>query len=1008
VPDRAADAGAVRAAIEAACAHGLDVAVASGTHLENVDGQLAARPQGPGELHLLLNRGSEVFRVDADGVHEVERRVASAAEEAALDRAAALTVERLRAQGVHAEVVAQRLNRRKIDLIPLPEWADPPKARLAELLAAVQARLHAHGLRDLRAAVELSEAAAAEAGLADPRVTSDAKHVEIGLTDKSDSAKWYYAHEWLRGVAPAQVLVVGDELGPLGGLPGSDSLLMAGVGREATVVSVGPEPAGVPAGVLALGGGPARFAQLLDAQLAARVRGALPESVADPEWTVRVEGVDPERERARESLLALVDGRAGTRGSLLTPHPASTPDVLLAGAYRGRGERSELAPAPLWNRLAPHRDGAPRGEGAPQGKGAPQGAEAPTTRTLDLHTGLLHHQGPGALEAVQLSSLARPGVAALRVCAPLPALRNSPPLTVPPGVKVGEDGDGEVARMHVALARGALEAAAIQEVRDGGEPAGGQVDATTAGEDETGVLERFAAYAVAAGDGAHEPAPTRAAHAVAPEDEADEPAPARVRRARAAGFERLLCEHRSAWAQRWEAGDVRIAGDPALQRAVRLALYHLWGAAGDGGEAAVGARGLTGGGYRGHVFWDADVFVLPFLAATHPAAAKAVLEYRVRRLPAARRTARAAGRAGARFAWESALTGADVTPRSARDPTGRVVEIHTGEREEHVVADVAWAAACYVEWTGDEAFRAGPGRRLWIETARYWASRVERDGDGRAHIRGVIGPDEYHEDVDDNAYTNVMARWNLRRAYAESAGAGAGVAEAERATWAQTAEALVDGYQPQSGLYEECAGFFALEPLVIAELVPHRPVAADLLLSPERVAGAQVVKQADTLMLHHLVPEEVAPGSLAANLAYYEPRTAHGSSLSPGVHAALLARVGRVEEAHALLELTARIDLDDISQSTAGGVHLAAMGTVWQALVYGFAGARPRGEVLHLDPRLPDAWGELEVRLRFRDARLRVVVRDEELEVRSDRPVAVSVAGGEPVTVGPDGHREPR
>jgi trehalose/maltose hydrolase-like predicted phosphorylase len=401
------------------------------------------------------------------------------------------------------------------------------------------------------------------------------------------------------------------------------------------------------------------------------------------------------------------------------------------------------------------------------------------------------------------------------------------------------------------------------------------------------------------------------------------------------------------------------------------------------------------------VFWDADVFVLPFLAATHPAAARAILEYRVRRIPAAQEAARSAGRAGARFAWESAASGADVTPRSAHDRAGRRVAIHTGQREEHIVADVAWAAGCYLDWTGDQAFRDGPGKRLFVETARYWASRAQLDSDETAHIRGVIGPDEYHELVDDNAYTNVMARWNLRRALAETTDAD--IDRAERATWLELADKLVDGYQPDSGVYEQFAGFFALEPLVIAELAPQRPIAADLLLSPERVHRAQIVKQADVLMLHHLVPEEVAAGSLAANLAFYEPRTAHASSLSPGVHAALFARAGMLAQAQAALALTARIDLDDTSGSTAGGVHIAAMGSVWQALVLGFGGARPRGDVLQLDPRLPAEWELLEFCLRFRAARLRVRVTADTIAVMSDQPTQVSVAGAEPVIVGPRG-----
>jgi trehalose/maltose hydrolase-like predicted phosphorylase len=435
------------------------------------------------------------------------------------------------------------------------------------------------------------------------------------------------------------------------------------------------------------------------------------------------------------------------------------------------------------------------------------------------------------------------------------------------------------------------------------------------------------------------------------------------------GFEGLLREHREAWASRWQEADVVVEGDHELQKAIRFALFHLMASVGDRDEAAVGARGLSGTAYSGHVFWDSDIFVLPFLAATHPASARAMLEYRVRRLPAARAAARAIGRAGARFAWESAASGRDVTPTSARLATGELVRIRTGELEEHIVGDVAWAASCYLAWTGDEAFAAGPGRDLFLETARYWASRVRFDADGRAHIYGVVGPDEYHEPVDDNAFTNVLARWNLRQAAALDE-----VDDEERARWLTISDALVDGYERASGIYEQFAGFFELEPLVIEELAPRRPIAADLLLGAARTAGAQVLKQADVLMLHHLLPDEVAAGSLVPNLDFYEPRTAHGSSLSPAIHASLFARAGRYRPALDALHIAARLDLDDLTGSSAGGLHLATMGGLWQALAFGFGGIRPRGETLLVDPRLPTSWNALEFALRFcgRQLRLRI------------------------------------
>jgi trehalose/maltose hydrolase-like predicted phosphorylase len=883
VPDRAADATRLRDLVHKLSELGLDLAVITGTHVGNVDGQLGARPAGPGRLVFCVNRGSEVYEADAADLRLLARREASEEENAALDAAAAATVAELRRRGIEAAIVSQRLNRRKIDLIPVPEWEDPPKARITELLEAVETRLRGAGLAGIREAVDIAMAAAHLAGIQDPRVTSDAKHVEIGLTDKADSSRWVFTELWRSGIAPGLTLIVGDEFGPLGGLLGSDSYLLVPEAARATVVSVGAEPTGAPAGVVALGGGPDAFLDVLEDQLERRVGRDIPDVDDDPAWALDVEGLDPQLERVHESLLAVSDGKLGTRGSPVVGNGATDPQVVLSGVYEGLGAGTRLVQAPHWSRLSEERRNRPR------------------RRRLDLHTGLVREHGP--VSSVRFSSLARPATVVLRAA--------GTPELLPRGRRWSRNG-------AVSLA--------ARDRRRGAR------------------LDRLGAYAV-----------DRLA------------ADAALAGAEAAGFERLLKEHRAAWAGRWQQSDVVIEGDPALQKAVRLSLFHLMGSVAAEGEAAVGARGLTGSAYSGHVFWDSDVFVLPFLAATHPASARAMLEYRVRRLPAALEAARALGRAGARFAWESAGDGYDVTPPAARLATGALVRIRTGELEEHIVADVAWAASCYLDWMPDPEFEAGGGRELLVETARYWASRVRRDGGGRAHIYGVIGPDEYHEPVDDNAFTNVMARWNLRRAAALD-----GVDGDERAAWLESAEALVDGYDDTSGLYEQFAGFFDLEPLVIAEIAPKRPIAADLLLGAERARGAQVLKQADVLMLHHLVPDEVAPGSLLPNVDYYEPRTSHGSSLSPAIHAAVLARAGRYRSALESLRLAARLDLDDLTGTTAGGVHLATMGGLWQALAFGFAGVRPAGERLLVDPHLPPEWSALELGLHLRGTPFRL------------------------------------
>jgi trehalose/maltose hydrolase-like predicted phosphorylase len=577
-------------------------------------------------------------------------------------------------------------------------------------------------------------------------------------------------------------------------------------------------------------------------------------------------------------------------------------------------------------------------------------------RQLDLHSGLLRQRlgRQPDLESILFSSLARPGTAVLRAKGLSDLLDSDAPLKPAEGTLV-ETGivDGTMWARQRAGA-GGLAVAATERL-------------------EGDQLDRLASYVA---DPTTLPDPEEALQ--------------QLEEALELGFDGILSAHRRRWAERWETADIRIEGDDELQRLVRFALFHLMGSAAECGEAAVGARGLTGPAYRGHVFWDGDVFVLPFLAATNPPAARAMLEYRLRRLDAARATATALGRAGARFPWESAGAGVDVTPSHAHDHAGRIVAIRTGELEEHIVADIAWAAGCYVDWSGDTAFASGPGRELFTETARYWASRIRVDRSGRGHIYGVIGPDEYHEPVDDNAFTNVMARWNLRRA-AEIGSAT--IPDEERKSWLELAAELVDNYDPETQLYEQFAGFNRLEPLVIADIVPHRPIAADLLLGHERIAGAQVLKQADVLMLHHLVPGEVAPGSLEPNLAYYEPRTAHGSSLSPAIHAGLLARAGRLGPAVEALRLACRIDVDDLTGTTAGGAHLATMGGVWQALVFGFAGVRPSALGLELDPHLPAAWNALELRLNFRGYPVRIRIEHDSIDIDADPAVPVLVEG---------------
>ena len=444
------------------------------------------------------------------------------------------------------------------------------------------------------------------------------------------------------------------------------------------------------------------------------------------------------------------------------------------------------------------------------------------------------------------------------------------------------------------------------------------------------------------------------------------------------GFDRLLSEQRRAWALRWADAEIGIEGDPDNELAVRFALFHLMAAAPVTGEAAIGPRGLSGPTYKGHVFWDADVFVLPFLAATCPRAAQAMLRYRIRRLPEARRIASAQGMRGARFPWESARTGSDVTPTHAVSLEG-VIPILTGRYEEHITADVAWAAGSSSR--GPVATTSSTARRgsLLLDTARYWASRTRLDADGRGHIDAVMGPDEYHELVDDNAFTNVMARWNLRAAARLAGDQRSGSAEAQRWTPSPTPSWTTSIAETQ--VYEQFTGYFELEAIIVSDIA-EPPVAVDLLLGRERIARSQVIKQPDVLMLHHLVPDEVVDGSLQPNLDFYLPRCAHGSSLSPAIHASLLARAGRPDEAMHLFDMACRLDLADLTGTTAGGLHMADLRRRLAGGRQRLRGDPPAGRRTSSWIRICRAAGaSCGVRVRFRGARVAVVLRHDEIRL---------------------------
>ncbi|MDR7036044.1 trehalose/maltose hydrolase-like predicted phosphorylase [Methylobacterium sp. BE186] len=476
---------------------------------------------------------------------------------------------------------------------------------------------------------------------------------------------------------------------------------------------------------------------------------------------------------------------------------------------------------------------------------------------------------------------------------------------------------------------------------------------------------------------------------------AEDPAPravAALERSTSVGWRALLQAHENAWDAHWSESGIRIDGDDDLQRALRFAVYHLTSAANPNDDrVSIGARGLTGDAYFGHVFWDTETYLLPFYTAVWPEAARALLMYRYHTLPGARAKAELCGYRGALYPWESADTGAETTPESVLGPDGKPIEILTGKMEHHISADVAYAVWHYWRATADDDFFRDAGVEILLETARFWASRAVVEADGRRHIRHVIGPDEYHEDVDDNAFTNVMARWNiscalealdlLRQRWPDHASAlqnRIALDDRELDDWRDAMGRIVTGLDPATGLYEQFAGFHALKQLNVADYADHA-LPIDVVIGREQTQGSQVIKQADVVALIALLPEAFPEQGAETNFRHYEPRCAHGSSLSAAMHARVAARLGDAEMALRYMRETASLDLDP-DPNSAGGIRIAGLGGLWQAAILGIAGLNLASETLELDPRLPHQWSSLSFRVWWRGRSVRVNVAGDVVE----------------------------
>ena len=475
------------------------------------------------------------------------------------------------------------------------------------------------------------------------------------------------------------------------------------------------------------------------------------------------------------------------------------------------------------------------------------------------------------------------------------------------------------------------------------------------------------------------------------------------------GYTDLRRKNDDAWAAYWEKTDITIEGEQDYdQLAIRFALYHLnIMIKRDDDRVGIGAKGMSGEGYKGHSFWDTEVFLLPFYLFTDPEAARTLLSYRGKRLPGAEKKAKENGYKGAMFPWESAwLDDGEVTPEwgAADVVTGEPIPILTGKLEQHISADVNYAVWEYYTATGDEDFMERYGYEIILATAVFWADRVEWEGDG-CHIRNVIGPDEYKEHVDDNAYTNYLVKYNLQLAIkvAEKLKAQAPVLYGEldkrwkiedSMTAIRRAEAeLCLPKADENGIIPQYDGYEKLKYLDLTKYKESDVVGTIYEdFNQEQIGQYQVHKQADTVLLLLLFPKLVSAEARAKNYEFYEKRTLHDSSLSKSSHALLAAKLGRHEEAYEFFHGCCDTDLGPVMSTSNAGIHSACMGGIWQCVVQGFGGVEIREGKLYVEPHLPKAWKSLAFRIAYAGTVLEVKATPDGLEIRNigEKPVTVN------------------
>ena len=463
--------------------------------------------------------------------------------------------------------------------------------------------------------------------------------------------------------------------------------------------------------------------------------------------------------------------------------------------------------------------------------------------------------------------------------------------------------------------------------------------------------------------------------------------------AKLVGWDGMVAEQRQFLDEFWEGADVEVDGDVEVQQAVRFGLFHILQAAARTENRPIPAKGLTGTGYDGHIFWDTETFVLPVLTYTWPSAAPDALRWRFLTMDLAKDHAAELGLDGAAFPWRT-IRGQEC---SGYWPAGTAAF--------HINADIAAAVVSYLDATQDRDFEREIGLPLLVETARLWRSLGQHDAHGEFRIDGVTGPDEYSAVKDNNLYTNLMAQHNLAAAadLAEKLHQEArelDVTTEETASWRDAAHDMYIPYDERLQVHPQHDGFTSYARWDFKETPEdHYPL---LLHYPYfQLYRKQVVKQADVVLAMQLRPDAFTPEQKRRNFDYYEGITVRDSSLSPCTQAVMAAEVGHLDLAYDYLAEAAFMDLEDREHNTKDGLHIASLAGAWTALVSGFGGMRVTNGQLCFAPKLPPGIIGLSFRMRYRDRIILVAIHGHgaTYSLLAGDPLEIS-HHGDPLTIG--------